>query len=327
MMDPAFDVPTVTDANLVLGRLVPGLFLGGAMPLYPDRSLNALTRLGNQLGLDPYTLALGIIEVACAHMERAIRLISVERGYDTREFTLLSFGGAGGLHAVDLARRCGIPQVVVPPNASTLSALGMLAADLVKDYSQTVMLSSAEGYRALELRLQPMLERGRQELLAESVPCEKIRLEPALDMRLRGQSYELTVPFQVDYLQRFHQIHDRLYGYSRPEAEVEVVTLRVRAVGEVDPPVFPDLPLEGEDPCAASLDFQRVGMDVDGRFTWQKIPFYRFELLRPGNRVSGPAVIARHDTTVWLGTGDQGRLDGFGNLWIALQGERVDPWK
>ena len=138
--DPFEDVFTVTDANLALGRLAPESFLGGELVLHRDRSLRALDNLAREFGLDPFSLALGVLEVACAHMERAIRLISVERGYDPRDFSLLSFGGAGGLHAADLARRCGIPEVIVPPFASTLSAFGMLAAKTTKDYSQTVML-------------------------------------------------------------------------------------------------------------------------------------------------------------------------------------------
>ena len=155
---------TVTDANLLLGRIPPDRFLGGEMPLYPELAENAITPLAEQLGLSLTETALGIIEIANAHMERALRVISVERGYDPREFTLLSFGGAGSLHAADLARRLRIPQVLIPPYAATLSAFGMLAADVVKDYSQTVMLAGNTPINNLQSKISPLLERAHQEI-------------------------------------------------------------------------------------------------------------------------------------------------------------------
>ena len=133
-------LPTVTDANLVLGRLAADYFLGGEMSLDPERAYQAVGELGNELGLSPEQTALGVIQVANAHMERALRVISVERGHDPRDFALLSFGGAGGFHAADLARGLAIPTVLVPPYAATFSAFGMIMADVIKDYSRTVML-------------------------------------------------------------------------------------------------------------------------------------------------------------------------------------------
>ncbi|MBI3760348.1 MAG: hydantoinase/oxoprolinase family protein, partial [Chloroflexi bacterium] len=187
--------PTVTDANLVLGRLVAENFLGGQMTLDADRSWGALSRLGSAIGLSPVETARGVIEVVNAHMERALRVISVERGHDPRDFTLVSFGGAGGLHAADLARRLGIPRVLIPPLAATLSAFGMLAADVIKDYSQTVMLPGDTPLEALAARLSPLAERGMAEVMAEGVARDDIVVEQFLDIRYRGQSYELTVPF------------------------------------------------------------------------------------------------------------------------------------
>jgi N-methylhydantoinase A len=162
--------PTVTDANLVLGRLAPDYFLGGHMPLDLHAATQALTELAQEAGLLPQSgtdglnpaqgAALGVIQVANAHMERALRVISVERGYDPRDFVLVSFGGAGGLHACDLARGLGIRRVLIPPGASTLSAFGMLTADVVKDYVQTVMLSGDTPYDELDRRLRSLAERG-----------------------------------------------------------------------------------------------------------------------------------------------------------------------
>jgi N-methylhydantoinase A len=308
-------LPTVTDANLVLGRLMPELFLGGEMPLHPARAREALARLGDQMGLSVEEAALGVLRVANAHMERALRVVSLERGHDPRDFVLLSFGGAGGLHCADLARGLGIAQVLVPPLASTLSALGMLAADVVKDYSRTVMLAGDTPAKLLEAGLDAMAARGHQEVEAEGIPSECILLEPGLDMRYRGQSYELTLPFSHQFRSGFDAAHQTTYGYARPEAEVEIVNLRLRAIGRVDPPPLPALPLEGEDPQAASLGTRTVFLDDGVR----EVPFFRAELLRPGNRVAGPAVIVRADTTVLLGGPDTARVDGFGNLLMEIR--------
>jgi N-methylhydantoinase A len=243
------DQPTVTDANLLLGRLVPDYFLGGQMPLDLERARLALQRLGNELGLSAEQAALGIIEVVNAHMERAMRLVSVERGHDPRRFTLLSFGGAGGLHAADLARRLGMPRLIIPPLASTLSAFGMLAAQAIKDYSQTVMLPGDTPRQTLAAVLAPLAQRGLHDLQSEGFSAEAIHLEQAADLRYLGQSYELSVPIDpldedtTHLLAAFHTQHQRLYGYSRPQAPVEVVTLRLRAVGRVQPPGLQRLPL------------------------------------------------------------------------------------
>ncbi len=189
------DFPTVTDANLVLGRLSAEHFLGGQMPLDVLRARAVMSKLAGKLGLTLEQAALGVIAVSNAHMERALRLISVERGHDPRRFTLLSFGGAGGLHAADLARGLGIPSVLVPPLASTLSAFGMLAADVIKDYTLTVMLPGSTPVPDLSARLDVLAERGRREILSEGVSSDRICIECFLDMRYRGQSYELIVPF------------------------------------------------------------------------------------------------------------------------------------
>ncbi|MEW6093730.1 MAG: hydantoinase/oxoprolinase family protein, partial [Chloroflexota bacterium] len=228
--------PTVTDANVVLGRIPPEYFLGGEMPLDFSHAYDALERLGKELNLSAEQAALGVVAVVNAHMERALRVISVERGHDPRTFTLLSFGGAGGLHAADLARGLGIPRVLVPPLASTLSAFGMLAADVVKDYTLTVMLPGNTPVSELAARLEMLAERGRREVLAEGITAEKIRVERYLDMRYCGQSYELIVPFDEAVVDKFHQMHHYQYGYANNNAAIEVVNLRVRAVGKVTPP-------------------------------------------------------------------------------------------
>jgi N-methylhydantoinase A len=307
-------LPTVTDANVTLGRIPPEFFLGGQMPLNKGRAVEALTQLGDELHLTAQQAALGVVQVANAHMERALRVISVERGHDPRDFTLLSFGGAGGLHAADLARGLGIPRVLVPPLASTLSAFGMLAADVVKDYTQTVMLQDDTPLIALEELFAPLTLRGQRELEAEGVSADHIRLERFIDARYHGQSYELTVPFSERLTIDFHDLHKSTYGYSREDAPLMFVNLRVRAVGRSDPPEMHQQPQEGEDAQAALIDTRPV------LFEQGELPtrFYRAESLRPGNVLAAPAVVVRTDTTVLLSPTDSARVDGYGNLLIEV---------
>ena len=308
------DLPTVTDANLVLGRLSAEHFLGGQMPLDASRAHAALAKLGEELKLTAEQAALGVVAVANAHMERALRVISVERGHDPRRFTLLSFGGAGGLHAAGLARGLDIPRVIVPPLASTFSAFGMLAADVIKDYTRTVMLPGSTPVPDLSAQLEALAERGYREILVESIPAERIRIERFLDMRYRGQSYELIVPFSETVYADFHRLHEHQYGYANNTAPVEVVNLRVRAVGQSSPPPLSPRPVQGPDPVSAYLESLRVFFTGDPIET----PFYRAESLEPGNRIHGPAVVVRSDTTILIGPTDRAEVDEFDNLLIEV---------
>jgi N-methylhydantoinase A len=308
------DTPTVTDANVVLGRIPAEYFLGGQMPLDVPRAKSVLEKLAGELGLSLGRAGLGVVQVANAHMERALRVISVERGHDPRTCTLLSFGGAGGLHAADLARGLGIPHVLVPPLASTLSAFGMLAANVVKDYNRTVMLSGEAPLDALEDLFTPLAARAFQEVQSEGVPVDRIRVERFLDMRYRGQSYELTIPFIEKFASAFHDFHKMTYGYSSEAAKLEIVNIRVRGIGVTEPPPLRTQPLGNEDPADALLETRPVIFDGGERST----PFYRAEALRPGNRIPGPAVVVRTDTTVLIGVTDMARVDGFENLVIEV---------
>jgi N-methylhydantoinase A len=308
------NLPTVTDANLVLGRLSAKHFLGGEMPLDVARARAVLTHLAGELNLTMDQAALGVIAVSNAHMERALRLISVERGHDPRGFILLSFGGAGGLHAADLARGLGIPAVLVPPLASTLSAFGMLAADVIKDYTLTVMLPGSTPVDDLSARLKPLADRGFREILAENVPADRIRIECFLDMRYHGQSYELIVPFSDTVYADFNRHHQQQYGYANDIAPVEVVNLRVRAIGHGDPPPLFPQPFQGPVPALAFLEARPVIFSGGTLET----SFYRGEMLQHGNRIQGPAVIVRSDTTILLGSTDRAEVDQFDNLLIEV---------
>ncbi len=308
------DIPTITDANVVLGRLAPEMFLGGKMQLDAQRAWLAIEKIGKHLNMETTRVALGIIQVANAHMERALRVISVERGWDPRVFSLLSFGGAGGLHAADLARGLGIPRVLVPPVASTLSAFGMLVADVIKDYSKTVMLPGDTTFHHLSDLLANLAQRGTADVLAERSAPKDIYLEPSLDMRYRGQSYELNIPFTPAFLDTFHQQHQSTYGYAKPEAKIEIVNLRLRAIGKSTPPPLHSQTLGDSDPHHAYLDTRPVIFHSTPTMT----PFYRAEDLRPGNRLQGPAVVVRSDTTILLSPGDQACVDGLENIIIEV---------
>lgn len=314
---------TVTDANLVLGRLVAEDFLGGRMPLKPHLARLAIDQLSESLNLDAITTALGIIEIANAHMERALRVISVERGHDPRDFTLISFGGAGGLHAAALARKLGTPRVIFPPYASTLSALGMLAAPVIKDYSRTVMLPGETEPAAIQRLILPLVKQAKQDMSAEGILESELQVALSLDMRYRGQSYELSVPWagdEDDFLANYHAIHQNTYGYSNPDNEVEIVNVRVRACGQ-SPEVFIKTKSNfGTTPgIAVPPAYRQLYLkNNDGRAVPVEVPLYRWEQLNPGNKIIGPALITRDDTTILLNDHDQGVLDEMMNLIVTI---------
>ncbi|MCK5410900.1 MAG: hydantoinase/oxoprolinase family protein, partial [Gemmatimonadetes bacterium] len=321
--------PTVTDANVVLGRLAADRFLSGDLRLDVPAAVAALDRLGTEAGLTARpgldlarTAALGVVGVSTARMERALRRISLERGHDPRDFALVSFGGAGGLHACDLARSLGIRTVLVPPGASTLSAYGMLAADVVKDHVQTVMLPGETPAAELERLLEPLVERGEREIAEEGVPPGNVSVHRLLDTRYVGQGYEVTIPFGGDFVGRFHRTHEKVYGHAEPSAPVEVVNLRVRVVGEVAAPPLPEEEAGPADPSPTLESRREVVVttpDFEGAELVQ-VPFYDGAGLRCGVAVNGPAVIVHKDTTVYLSPADHATVDRHLNLVVEVHG-------
>ncbi len=307
-------LPTVTDANLVLGRLRPDYFLGGQMALDADAAFRAVGELGARLGLDAAQTALGIVQVVNAHMERALRVISVERGKDPRQFALLSFGGAGGLHAADLARSLGIPQVLIPPQAATFSAFGMIMADVIKDYSQTVMLPGSTPLNRVNQMLTRLKVRAASEMAEEGIERDNLTLEASLDIRYLGQSFELTIPFSAQVIADFHQAHQESYGYANPHAPVEIVNLRLKAIGEVPSPELAAHPIGGSDPSAALVGTFPVVL-TSGK---EDVPFYDGDQLQPGNQITGPAVVLRSDTTILIEAQDRAEMDATHNLIITV---------
>jgi N-methylhydantoinase A len=225
--------PTVTDADLLLGRLAADAFLGGRMVLDVERARAAVGRLAGQLRMDVEQAADGIVRVVNAGMERAIRRISVERGHDPRDYTLVAFGGAAGMHACALAAALAMTRVLVPVHPGLLSAWGAAVAEVRRDYVQTVRLL-APAPRTLVERVRALAGRARRELRAEGAPAG-LRVAASLDVRYRGQSYELRIPLSPRYRANFHRAHRRQYGYADEQRAVEVVNVRVSATAPGGP--------------------------------------------------------------------------------------------
>jgi N-methylhydantoinase A len=310
------DSPTVTDANFLLGRLDSESFLGGTVPLDRDRTEEIMReQKGSLETLEEF--AAGILRVVETQMEKAIRVISVERGHDPRDFTLVAFGGGGPLHACALARALRIPRVLVPAMPGALSAVGILLADMVRDYSRTVMLPGNE-IEGLAEHFSELEEQGAEEFAAESLLAAPHR---TLDLRYRRQGYELTVDYDPQApaasLDAFHRQHLQRYGFSDAERPVEIVNLRLRMVAKGDLLAPRRRELVPGDGRAARYDERGVFFDGRSRPT----RFYNREKLVPGDRIPGPAMITEYTAATLLPPGSSVQVDGFGNLVIAVDQE------
>ncbi|MCH2509830.1 MAG: hydantoinase/oxoprolinase family protein [Dehalococcoidia bacterium] len=314
------DQITVTDANLLLGRLLPDRFLGGRMTLDRDRVVGLMQVLAGQINADANQTALGINRVVNANMERAIRTISLERGYDPRLFTLVPFGGAGPMHACELAQELGIPRILVPSNPGILSALGVAIADIVKDYSRTIMLRGADLDRSrIDEEFQGMEGQARTEMAGEGLAVDKMAARRFLDVRYVGQSFELTVDYpsqttKTDLAKvigdNFYKAHLRRFGYADRAEPVEVVNLRLKLEVAMEKPSVQPQTTSAPDSAHALIGETEV-VYHQGALT---SPLYQREQLTCGNVVSGPALIIQMDSTTVLPPGWAGAVDPFGNL-------------
>ncbi len=326
--------PTVTDAHVILGRLDADCFLGGSFLLDTRavekhfveflRRHTATRGAAPRAFRTPLELARGIVNVSNATMEKALRVISVERGHDPRDFSLICFGGAGGLHAADLARALGMPRVLVPPNPGAFSALGILLSDVLKDVSHSVLLPvpptastrSAEFtklLRYLEARFERLERAGRAELKSEGFPAHQARAERRLDLRYVGQAYELSVPFASTFAARFHAEHEKDYGYAHAGRLLEIVNLRVRLLIPTGKPRTPRRGAKGtqsSDPGVALLSRKPVWFGARMRPT----PSFDRERLRPGMRFAGPAIVVEYSSTTVVPPDFVCRVDEFENL-------------
>ena len=299
---------TVTDANLVLGRLRPEAFLGGAMTLDTGAAVRAVAGIAAPLGLGVEEAAAGIIRIVNEHMVQALRVISVQRGVDPREHVLVSFGGAGGLHVCALAEALGMQRALVPVHAGVLSALGMLVAPRARQVSRTragLLTEAAEG--ALEEELQTLAEQGRRELVAEGIAEAAIECDFSVDLRYQGQSYTLSLPWQGRERTEsaFHDAHERRYGH-RLDTPVELVNIRASLHGQPPAIALPKLTAEAGDPV--SPGYVRLSGHADD------VPVWRREGLQAGQCIGGPALITETVATTYLPAGWHCRVDDTGNL-------------
>ena len=314
--------PTVTDANVMLGRLNGSALLGGRMPIRHDLSLKAIARLADRLGVAPEDTALGMVQVACATMVKAIRSISVERGYAPSEFTLFVFGGAGALHAVDVARELGMSRIVVPPSPGILCAEGAMNAPLSIEFVTTLLVpASPEAAGTLTNAAAELGARVSNWFASEGVPGSQQRTIWSVAARYFRQNYELTLPIDISasggsLLERietsFHDAHERNYGFCSPGEPVQLVNLSVKALGELpcaDLPVLPDFPQPG--PVAHRDTLFARG---DSRMT----PVYDRTELVAGQTIPGPAIIEQMDATVLVFPGDECVVDNWGNVIVTL---------
>lgn len=328
--------PTVTDANLLLGRLQPTRFLGGDFTLDLERTRRVtaewLKRAGTSLTLERF--AAGVIRVVNATMEKAIRVVSIERGRDPRDFALVAFGGAGGLHACALAEALSIPHVIVPALPGALSALGILVSNVVKDYSRTVLWRVAGKLPHARLNQEfATLQKQAAKDFHEEAWQGKVQLQRSVDIRYHGQGYELSLPFTKNLLANFQKEHQFRYGYAHPTREVELVTLRLRAVVKSPPLEATAAHLEK----MADVGTTHVGTGTlahPGRaklgspstlkapvlFDGKKLAtaIYSREALQPGRNYSGPAIITEYSATTVIPPRMHFHIDHAANLVTAL---------
>ena len=316
--------PTITDANLCLGRLDPGSLLGGRMRVDMEAARAAVrARIAEPLGIALEAAALGIIQIANSNMSRAIRSVSVERGYDLGEFALCAFGGAGPLHAAEVAVECGIPAVLAPREPGTLCARGILLSDISSDYVRSHFAdASRESWLGMLGLFEEMTREADAWLVREGVPPARRRFRRIIDARYVGQNFEVKVdgdglgPDDLGAVaERFHDAHAREYGYALRDRALELVTCRLQAIGEV--PKAPQARVEGG-PSLAAAEIGRRRMYVDAKHGWMDSVVYQRERLPVGIEFAGPAVVNEMSSTTLIFPGQVARIDTWGNLIVRI---------
>ncbi len=324
--------PTVTDANLILGRLDEHNFLGGEMPLYLDRARQAMEdKVATPLGLDATRAADGILRIAVTQMSHAVKAVTTERGLDAGSFTMVVYGGAGPLHASAIAREIGIRKVLIPYAPGYFSAYGMLFSDLRYDYVRSVF-RRLEGlsFDEIEAIYKEMEDEGRAAISASQIRPEEIVFERAADMRYVGQEHAVTVDLPQVHFDRkdragikthFDEVHKVRYGTSAPKEPADIVSLRVTVMGRMAKPPRNEVASGGDVPEAAAL---RAHKPVYFRSAGEYVstPVYKRELLKSRNVIQGPALVEEHASTTVVQPGDTVVVDAFGNLQISIGSDR-----
>lgn len=321
--------PTVTDANLVLGRLIPDRFASGRITLDVAAARDAIrARIADPLGMSVEQAAAGIIRIANANMERAVRVSSAEKGFDPRTITLVAFGGAGPMHAAALARAAGIPKVLVPEQPGVLSALGLVMTDIRHDFVQTRVLRAEEISAANLAPLFSELEKeGQAALAADGVENSRRDLLRSADLRYAGQAYEVNVPLPdaelsdqavAELVDRFHALHKQFYAHNHPNRAVELVSARLTALGRMAAPPVPKHELNGAD--VAPRGEQAVYFEEAGGFL--ETALYDRRDLAPGSSLHGPAIVEQIDTTIVIHPDQAIEVDAFANLIVTTGGSQ-----
>jgi N-methylhydantoinase A len=309
------DRPTVTDANVVLGRLNPRALLGGAFPLDPDAAHRAVATLASVTGGDVFETAAGIVALVDSEMAKVLRIVSVERGYDPRDFTLVAFGGGGPLHACAVASDIAVARIVIPALPGLFSAEGLLAADVRVALSRSfVAIADATAWTALVPVFEALQAQGDRSLAAQGIAPARRIFARELDLRYAGQSFELTVPAGAldATVEAFHARHAARYGYAARDETVEVVTARVVAVGRTPKASLAGAAAEpsAAAPPAAPLETRLVRHASTATPT----PVYARDALPPGTVFAGPAIVEQYDTTTYVAPGWRATVDAFDNL-------------
>ncbi len=316
---------TLTDANLVLGRLGTGGLAGGAMALDPDAAGRAIeSDVARPLGLEPAAAADGVVRVAVANMSRAIRAVSTERGFDLGAFALVAYGGAGPLHAAEVARSLGMAKVVVPREPGTLCARGILMSDLSLDFVRTVLRpADEETWPEVARRLAAMREEAVAWLRSEGIPPERGGCNIVLDARYLGQNHEVRVALDnaseaglSEFQKRFHRAHAQEHGYELAERTVEIVNCRLQAVGETTRAVAETIPGQKGDPKAAMVANRSIYFGAEA--AWIPSPVYDRDGLGAGAMLDGPAVIEEMSATTLVLPGQTASVDSAGNIVIEI---------
>jgi N-methylhydantoinase A len=319
--------PTVTDANVVLGRLNPEHLLGGEMPIFPELANEALQReVCLKTGLNLETTAIGIIKIVNSQMSKILRIVSIERGLDPRKFALVCFGGAGPMHACALAEELSMSRVIVPPHPGLFSAQGLLTPDIISEYAQSVMIRVDKRDTKIENVFRSLESKAEKTLVSQGVKSDNIRFERLLDIRYFGQSYELIIPaswssqgINLDKtVESFHKKHKAIYGYRSDGEPIEIVNARLKAIGRIKKKHLEKIKqLDDMYPLAEAVVSSR---NVFFEKSMQYLPttIYARDKLGSGNSFIGPAIIEQYDATTVVYPGWSGKVDSFGNLVLTL---------
>jgi N-methylhydantoinase A len=308
--------PTITDANLVLGRL-PEVLAGGGLKLDKDLSVKAIRRISDELGMDIVEAAWSIVKISNTIMSKALRLVSVESGHDPREFAMYAFGGAGPLHAVEIARDLGVPRVIIPPLPGVFSALGLLVTDYKHSFTRPIVKLAKEVTDSqMDDLYNGMVAEANKVLDAEKVPVNERVMMKFIEAKYWGQGYTLQVPYAGSVektVEAFHELHEKRYGFSSREEPVEFVVARLDAVGRVSKPQFRVEPGRsgGVEPIATRSVFFENG--------WAQTSVYDIRNLNPGNRIEGPALIEAPDSTILLPPNTEAVFHNTGALIVDLR--------